>query len=86
MNKEQYEMAKKINAIDGDMTTLLAAFGSDLAEREAYENIDGMEAIHLYLIRRYGWLPRDVTSMRPQELRLALHVEMQGWSLPPALR
>lgn len=86
MNKEQFQLAQRVHQAEANLTSLLEAFGSTLAEQEKYIDIDGIEAVHLYLIRRYGWLPRDVTTMRPAELRLALHVEMQGWTLPPELR
>ena len=65
---------------------MLDVFGDTLAEREGWRDIDGIEAVHLYLIRKYGWLPRDVRAMPGAELRLALHVEMQGWTAPPDAR
>lgn len=86
MNKERFEGLRRLHQGEADHTVLLEAFGSDLAEREGYTDIDGIEAVHLYLIRKYGWLPRDVLTMRPSELRLALRVEMQGWTLRPDLR
>lgn len=86
MDKERFENIQRLHVAEGNLAALLEAFGSDLAERERYKDLDGMDAIHLYLIRKYGWLPRDVVTMRPSEIRLALHVEMQNWTLRPELR
>jgi len=86
MNKAQFENVQRLHVAEGNLTALLEAFGSDLAEKEGYMDVGGLEAVHVYLIRKYGWLPRDVVTMRPSELRLALHVEMQGWTLRPELR
>lgn len=86
MEKDRFDNLQRLHQADANLTALLEAFGDELVAREGYRDIDAMEAVHLYLIRKYGWLPRDVLTMRPSELRLALHVEMQGWTLPPSLR
>ncbi len=77
---------KRLHKTRGDLAYLLETFGDTLAQREGYQDIDGMEAIYLYLIRTHHWLPRDVRAMNQEDLRLALHQEMQDWTLPPALR
>lgn len=86
MDKERLDVNRKLYAAEAGLNAHLVAFGSTLAEREGIKGADGLEAVHIYLIRRYGWLPRDVTTMSLNDLRLALHVEMQGWTLPATLR
>ena len=60
----------------GHLNYFLEVFGDHIAEREGYSNIDGMEAIHFYLIHKFGWLPRDVKSMSLEDVRLVLSQEM----------
>lgn len=84
--KARFDNLKHLHEANGNLAYLLEVFGFTLAEREGYKDIDGMEAIHLYLIRKHHWLPRDVRAMSQADLALALHVEMQGWTAPPAAR
>ncbi|KQP40000.1 hypothetical protein ASF44_07990 [Pseudorhodoferax sp. Leaf274] len=70
----------------GNLNYLLEVFGFELAKRAGWQDIDGMDAVHLHLINKHHWLPRDVRSMTEDDLRLALHEEMQGWTLPTAAR
>jgi len=85
-DKERYEVWKNLHAAMGDLNYLLEVFGDTLAEREGYRSIGGMEAIHVYLIKKHSWLPRDVTTMSPDHIRLALFEEMQGWTSPESSR
>lgn len=82
----RYANLKKLHAAQGDLAYLLQVFGDTLAQQQGYTHIDGMEAIYLYLIHKHHWLPRDVRAMTPDDLRLALHQEMQGWTAPAAAR
>lgn len=86
MNKDMFaeRMAnlKRLHTAQGSLNYLLEVFGFTLAEQQGYKDIDGMEAVYLYLINKHHWLPRDVRSMTPDDLRLALHQEMQGWTVP----
>lgn len=84
--KERFQTLKRLHETQGNLAYLLDVFGHTLAEREGYKDIDGMEAIYLYLIHKHHWLPRDVRSMSQEDLQLALHVELQGWTAPPAAR
>lgn len=84
--KERFEVLKRLHEANGNLNYALDVFGHELAKREGYREIDGMEAVYLYLINKHHWLPRDVRTMSPDDLRLALHQEMQGWTLPPEAR
>ena len=86
MKSEKYETLHQLHTAQGNLDYLLAVFGDTLAKREGYKDIDGMDAIYLYLINKHGWLPRDVRAMSTDDLRLALHVQMQGWTAPKAAR
>lgn len=84
--KERFANLKRLHEANAGLNYSLELFGHNLAKRQGYKDIDGMEAIYLYLINKHHWLPREVRSMTPDDLRLALHQEMQGWTLPPAAR
>jgi hypothetical protein len=85
-SKEHYEILKRLHEADGDLNYSLDVFGDTLAKREGYKDLDGIEAIHFYLIHKFGWLPRDVRAMTFDDIRLVLSQEMHGWTLPPAAR
>lgn len=85
-DKERFANLKRLHDAKGNLAYLLEVFGHTLAQREGYKDIDGMEAIHLYLIHKHHWLPRDVRSMSYEDLQLALHQELQGWTAPAAAR
>lgn len=82
MKSEKYEQKYKTHQTASNTSYILDVFGDTLAAQQGYTDIDGMDAIHLYLINKHGWLPRDVRSMTCNELQLALHVEMQGYVVP----
>lgn len=84
--KDRFDILKKWHETNGNLNYLLEVFGFHLAEKHGWKTIDGMEAVHYHLIRKYHWLPRDVRSMSPEDIRLALHEEMQDWTPPAAAR
>jgi hypothetical protein len=79
---ERYQTLKKLHEAEGGLDYSLHVFGDALAKREGYKNLDGIEAIHFYLIEKHSWLPRDVRSMSNEDLRFVLCQEMEGWVLP----
>ena len=38
-----------------------------------------MEAIHFYLIHKFGWLPRDVKSMSLEDVQFVLSQEREEY-------
>ena len=88
MTKERYEILKKLYEAEGGLAYALAVFGDTLAKREKYkdEGLDGMDAIHFYLIQKFHWLPKDVRAMSAEDIRFVLTEEMEGWVMPKAAR
>ncbi len=86
MEDKRYRTLEGLYGTEGKLDLHLHLFGDELAKREGYRGIDGFEAIQLYLITKYGWLPRDVRSMSREDIRLVLHREMEGWTLPEKYR
>lgn len=85
-SKEQYAISRRLHVTLGELAYSLEVFGDALAQREKYKSVGGMDAIHLYLIRKYHWLPRDVRSMSAEDMRFVLSEELEGWTLPKAAR
>ena len=84
--REQYEQHYGLLQETAEAEYRLFVFGDVLAEREGYQGVTGIEAVHLYLIRKYGWLPKDVKAMNFSDLSLALTVEQANWLLPEVAR
>jgi hypothetical protein len=86
MKNERYKNLKSLHDATAGLNFCLEVFGDHIAKREDYKNLDGIEAIHFYLIHKFSWLPRDVRSMSHDDLRFVLSQELEGWTLPKAAR
>ena len=86
MDDKRYRTLKGLYSAEGNLDLHLHLFGDELAKREGYRGLDGLEAIYFYLITKFSWLPRDVRSMSREDIRLVLHQEMEGWTLPQEYR
>ena len=84
--KEHYEATKRLYEAEGNLTYSLDVFGDEIAKREKYKDLDGIEAIHFYLIHKFKWLPSQVKSMSAEDLRFVLTEEMSGWTMPKNAR
>lgn len=84
LEKQRFNNLKLLHQATGNLNYLLEVFGFHLAQQHGWKGIDGMDAVHYYLIQKYHWLPRDVRSMTQEDIRLALHAEMQDWTAPKA--
>ena len=85
-SKEQYEVSKRLYEVQGQLAYSLDVFGDEIAKREKYKDLDGIEAIHFYIIHKFKWLPSYVKSMSSEELRFVLTEEMSGWTMPKNAR
>ena len=83
MKKELYEVIKSSHECQGSLNYFLHVYGDTIAKREGYKEVNGIDAIHFYLIHKFNWLPRDVRSMNYDDLRFVLSEEMSGWTVPP---
>ncbi|AFE57978.1 hypothetical protein Q7S_08690 [Rahnella aquatilis HX2] len=83
MSREKYAIRRKLHHAIADLNYSLECFGDHLAAEHSYpSNIDGFDAIYLYLCRKYSWTIPQCRTMHKDDLRLALAVEMKGWRLP----
>jgi hypothetical protein len=57
-------------------------FGDYLAKREKYKKLNGIEAVHYYLVQKYKWMPSQVRAINFEDLYFLLAEEMANWSLP----
>ena len=77
-----YEVEHKLHDALGKSAYALSVFGDTIAEREGYKSVDGIDAVHLYLIHKFGWLPAQVKSMSSEDIQFVLSEEMHGWTFP----
>lgn len=86
MSDNRYEILKNLHSAQGELAYLLELFGDTIAEREGYKDLDGMDAVHFYLIHKFNWLPRDVRTMSYTDIRFVLTEEMRDWTSPKESR
>lgn len=79
---ERNRVKHQLHVLTGKLNYHLELFGDELAKREKFHSVDGMDAIYLYLVNKYRWLPRDVRSLSFEDLRFLLSEEMHSWKLP----
>jgi len=84
--KEQYQNLKQSHEIQGNLNYLTDVYGDDIAKREGYQALEGIEAIHFYLIQKYHWTPATVRHLSSEDIDFLLKEEMHGWTLPKELR
>ncbi|EPQ9956810.1 hypothetical protein [Enterobacter hormaechei] len=83
MDKQLYHIRWKLHHTLAELNYSLECFGDYLAKQNDYPyDIDGFEAIYLYLQRKYSWPLDKSRGMSLSDIRLALSVEMKGWTLP----
>lgn len=80
---ERYETLQRLHALRGEADFHLEVFGEQLAKRYGWRSLDGMQAIHYHLMQKHHWTPVQLREMTTDDLRLALHEELQDWTLPP---
>ncbi|MGK2679334.1 hypothetical protein ACSJM2_23770 [Serratia marcescens] len=69
--------------VKAELEYVLYCFGDELGKIENYpENINGIDSIHLYLSKKYGWSLNKCRKISISDLYALLHVEMLDWSLP----
>ncbi|WP_282052849.1 hypothetical protein [Phaeobacter inhibens] len=85
-NKARYEALAKLEDSKGKLAYTMHVFGDHLAAREGYKSIDGIEAVHFYLVNKFMWSPATVKAMSDDDLRFCLTEEMHGWVMPEEAR
>lgn len=83
MPNERVEVSHRLHRATGDMAHHVDLFGDTLAERHGYKSLNGMDAIHYYLVQKHNWFPAQVRSLCTEDLRFLLEEEMAGWTVPP---
>lgn len=81
--KDRYKILHNLHKAEGNLAFSLALFGDKIASREQYRSgLDGIEAVHFYLVHKFGWPPAQVRGMSYGDLRFVLSEEMHGFTLP----
>lgn len=83
IQNQRNEARKKLYEVQGSLSYFLEVFGDQLGARQGWKNdLDGIDAVHYFLIQKHNWTPAQVRSMTHEDLRFALSEEMQGWTVP----
>ncbi len=64
---------------------LLAAWedrGDRIAVAMGYEGLDGLEAVHRYLVDKHHWLPRDVRGLTTDDFEMLFAGDPVGKQRP----
>jgi hypothetical protein len=56
----------------GMIDNMIEKIGDHLAKQEGYANLRGINAVHRYLIDKYGWQPEEVRKLSPDDMQLLL--------------
>lgn len=67
---------------NAELKYMIICFGDHLAKREGYKAHSGIDAVHFYLVKAYGWLPSVVKGISDDDLQFLLREEMQCWKAP----
>jgi len=86
LSNKRYKNMKKIREIEGGLMYHIDCFGDHLAKREKYKSLDGIEAVHYYLVQKYNWMPAQVRALNFEDLKFLLTEEMHNWTLPQEAR
>jgi len=54
------------------MDSVFEKIGDRMAVKEGYVGLKGMEAVHRYLVDKYGWQPDQVRRLSEEDLHLLL--------------
>lgn len=82
MSKEMNLIRQRANEASANLDLLLEIFGDGLAKKNKWKNLDGLDAVRYYLMQKHHWTPSQLRDMSGDDLRFALHEEMQGWTVP----
>lgn len=80
--KEQYQQFQRMHLEAGEANYHLEVFGDYLAQREGYKAMQGLDAIHFYVMNKHHWMPAQVRAMTFDDLRFVLAQDLSGWTLP----
>ncbi|WP_439641265.1 hypothetical protein [Nevskia sp.] len=84
--KERFKVMKGLREAEGALVFCLDVFGDQLAAREGYKGLKGMDAVYFYLVHKFSWPPSQVKGMSFEDIRFVLTEEMHGFVLPKAAR
>ena len=82
MSEDLNESRWRLHAVTGELNYHLELFGDKLAKQMKYQDVDGMDAIYIYLIKTYHWMPAAVRGMNIEDIRFVLSQEMEGFTVP----
>ncbi len=83
--RESFEKLLYGHRMYAHLAANLTVFGDEIARREQYKKHRGIEAVHYYLVTKFGWFPSQVRALNTEDLLFLLQEEMADWTLPAHL-
>ncbi len=72
LRSEEKKLIMTEARMEGALRAKFLNLGDQIAKDHAYRHLDGLKAIHRYLIDKYRWLPREVEALTMEEIDLLL--------------
>jgi len=69
------ELAEKHGELQTVTMKHLQLIGEEIAKRENYKSLSGLEAVHYYLIQKHHWQPSQVRAMNIEDVSFCLSEE-----------
>src|SRR4051794_3493406 len=66
------EARSRLFEADAGLRAALADKGDQIAKKKGYGRLDGLDAVHRYLIDKHHWLPSEVRALTTDDLSLLL--------------
>ncbi|MDD2321694.1 MAG: hypothetical protein PHO83_16750 [Geobacteraceae bacterium] len=77
--KKNKQINSELAEIHGELQTVtmnhLHLIGEEIAKRENYKSLSGLEAVYYYLIQKHHWQPSQVRAMNIEDVSFCLSEE-----------
>lgn len=70
--EDLHKAEKDVYQSDANMRYCIARLGDELAKREGYKGLEGMDAITRFLCDKHHWFPHQVRRLSTDDLGLLL--------------
>lgn len=79
---DRYFVRQQLNQLAQYALVEIGILGKQIAERNKYPEMDGLDAIAWHLFVKRGLRPEYTKSLHPAALKFLLSDEREGWTIP----